>query len=69
MADLRTYRINLGWSSTRLAHELGIRVSIVNSAERGEMVHRIIAEMIADTLSKAYGKEIKLTDIERLNIL
>lgn len=69
MANLREYRINLGWSSTRLAHEAGIQPTIAKSAERGEVIHRIIAEMIAEALSKAYGREIRPSDIEGLNAL
>lgn len=69
MTTLREYRVNLGWSWNELAKEAGISPAIVKRAEEGVSVQARTAKAIADALSKAYGREIKPTEIEGLNIL
>lgn len=69
MTTLRHYRINLGWSIYRLAHEAGISRPAVANAENGQPIKAETAKAIADALSRVYGQDIKPTDIEGLNIL
>jgi transcriptional regulator with XRE-family HTH domain len=69
VTTLRHYRINLGWSIYRLAHEAGISRPAVANAENGQPIKAETAKALADALSRAYGQDIKPTDIEGLNIL
>jgi transcriptional regulator with XRE-family HTH domain len=69
MTTLRDYRVNLGWSIHRLAHEAGISRPAAANAENGQPIKAETAKAIADALSRAYGQAIKPTDIEGLNIL
>ncbi len=69
MTTLRHYRINLGWSIYRLAHEAGISRPAAANAENGQPIKAETAKAIADALSRAYGQDIKPTDIEGLHIL
>ena len=69
MTTLRHYRINLGWSIYRLAHEAGISRPAVANAENSQPIKAETAKALADALSRAYGQDIKPTDIEGLNIL
>lgn len=69
MTTLREYRVNLGWSQNELAKEAGIPQQTVKRAEDGDPIQARTAKAIADALSKAYGREIKPTEIEGLNIL
>jgi transcriptional regulator with XRE-family HTH domain len=69
MTTLRHYRINLGWSIYRLAHEAGISRPAAANAENGQPIKAETAKAIADALSRAYEQDIKPTDIEGLNIL
>jgi transcriptional regulator with XRE-family HTH domain len=69
MTTLRHYRINLGWSMYRLAHEAGISRPAAANAENGQPIKAETAKALADALSRAYGQAIKPTDIEGLNIL
>ncbi len=66
---LREYRIQLGWSINRLAQEAGIARQTAADAEAGQPIKAETAKALADTLSKAYGQEIKVLDIQGLNIL
>ncbi len=66
---LRELRIELGWSINKLAQEAGITRQSAANAEDGNPIKAETAKAIADTLSKAYGKEIKVLDIQGLNIL
>lgn len=65
---LKEYRVNLGWSTNQLAREAKIARGSVVSAEAGEVITAATAKAIADTLSKAYGRTINVTDIDGLNI-
>ena len=69
MTTLRHYRINLGWSIYRLAHEAEISRPAAANAENGQPIKAETAKALADALSRAYGQDIKPTDIEGLNIL
>ena len=66
---LREYRIELGWSINKLAQEAKITRQSAANAEDGQPIKAETAKAIADTLSKAYGREIKVFDIQGLNIL
>ncbi len=66
---LREYRIELGWSINRLAQEAGITRQSAANAEDGNPIKAETAKAIANALSKAYGKEIMVRDIQGLNIL
>jgi transcriptional regulator with XRE-family HTH domain len=65
---LREYRIDLGWSQNKLADEAGIARSAVVNAEGGKSIKASSAKALADALSKAYGREIRVTDIQGLNV-
>ena len=68
MPTLRQYRLDLGWTISKLAEEAGITRQSINIAEQGRMIQADTAKAIADALSKAYGREIKPWEIEGLNI-
>ena len=67
--NLREYRIELGWSINKLAQEAKITRQSAANAEDGQPIKAETAKAIADTLSKAYGREIKIMDIQGLNVL
>ncbi len=69
MTTLRDYRVNLGWSIYRLAHEAGISRPAAANAESGQPIKAETAKAIADALSRAYEQTIRPTDIEGLHIL
>ncbi len=69
MTNLRDYRIDLGWSVNKLASEAGISRQAAANAENGIPVKAETAKAIADALSKAYGREIRPSEIEGINIL
>lgn len=66
---LREYRIQVGWSINRLAQEAGIARQTAADAETGQPIKAETAKALADALSKAYGKEISVLDIQGLNVL
>jgi DNA-binding XRE family transcriptional regulator len=66
---LREYRIELGWSINKLAQEAGITRQSAANAEEGNPIKAETAKAIADTLSRAYGRDIMVRDIKGLNIL
>jgi len=67
--NLREYRIELGWSTNKLAEEAKITRQSAANAENGQPIKAETAKAIADTLSKAYGREIRVMDIQGLNVL
>jgi transcriptional regulator with XRE-family HTH domain len=67
--NLREYRIELGWSINKLAEEAKITRQSAANAENGQPIKAETAKAIADTLSKAYGREIRVMDIQGLNVL
>jgi transcriptional regulator with XRE-family HTH domain len=68
MATLRQYRLDLGWTVSKLAEEAQITRQSVAAAERGALIQADTAKALADALSRAFGREIKSWEIEGLNI-
>ncbi len=68
MNTLRDLRLNLGWSRKRLSDESGVPRATVIAAEQGSKIRASSAKAIADALSLALSREIRVTDIEGLNI-
>jgi transcriptional regulator with XRE-family HTH domain len=66
---LREYRIELGWSINRLAQEAGLSRPTVADAEAGQPIKAETAKALADALSRGYGRQIMVRDIQGLNIL
>ena len=66
---LREYRIQVGWSINKLAQEAKIARQTAADAETGQPIKAETAKALADALSKAYGREIRVLDIQGLNIL
>ena len=66
---MRKYRIDSGWSINRLAQETGLSHQNIKRTEDGEPIQASTAKVIADALSRAYGYEVKPSEIEGLNIL
>lgn len=52
-----------------LGRRAGLDVSYVARAEKGRNIQPSTAKAFADALGLGYGKEIKVTDIEGLNIV
>ena len=69
MPTLRELRINLGWTTQKLAEEAGITRQAVSNAEKGDPIRADTAKALADALSRGYGREIKPLDIDGLKIL
>ena len=69
MDDLRTLRVNLGWTAVKLAKEAGVTRQAVSGAEKGVAIRADVAKCIADALSKGYGYEIKPSQIAELTIM
>ena len=69
MKTLRQYRIDLGWSTTKLADQARITRQAAANAEDGQPIRAETAKALADALTKAYGYDIRPSDIEGLNIL
>ena len=65
---LNEYRIKLGWSRRRLAHEAGIDERTLRYAISGKPVYSATAGKIANAISKGLGVEISYRDIEGLNL-
>lgn len=69
MPTLRELRINLGWTTQKLAEEAGVTRQAVSNAEKGDPIRADTAKALADALSRGYGQEIKPLDIDGLHIL
>lgn len=65
---MKQLRIDLGWTQRMLAKEAGLDPTIVSRAERGTNISAPSAKKIVDAFSKAYGKEMKISEIEGLNV-
>jgi predicted transcriptional regulator len=65
---LRELRITAGLSITKLSVEAGIARQAVKNAETGHVIRAETAKAIAEALSKALGHDVKVLDIEGLNI-
>ena len=68
MPTLREYRIELGWNINKLAEEAGISRQAVANAEKGGQIQAETAKALAVALSRGYGRDIKVLEIEGLNI-
>ena len=66
---LREYRIKIGWSTNKLAQEARVARQTAADAEAGSPIKAETAKALADALSRAYGQEISVLDIQGLNIL
>jgi transcriptional regulator with XRE-family HTH domain len=66
---LREYRIELGWTQNKLAQEANITRPTAANAEEGKPIQAGTAKAIALALSRGYSREIKVLEIEGLNIL
>ena len=66
---LKTFRVNLGWSQKDLAREAGTSTFTTSQAESGKRIAPRNAKAIADALSKAYNREIRVSDIEGLEVV
>lgn len=69
MPTLREYRIELGWTISQMAKEADVSRQVVTNAEQGKPIQASTAKSLATALSKGYDKEIKVLEIEGLNIL
>jgi DNA-binding XRE family transcriptional regulator len=67
--NLKQFRVRLGWSTNRLATEAGIVREAAANAEKGRPIKAETAKAIADALSRGYGREVDVLEIEDLNIL
>lgn len=65
---LKKLRVDLGWTLRELARQSGVDAVTVSRAEKGLPVQAPTAKAIADAFSRAYGREIKPSDIEDLKI-
>lgn len=65
---LKNLRVNLGWSTQKLADEAKLTRATINQAEKGGTVAPETAKALADALSRAYGETINVTDIEELSV-
>jgi DNA-binding XRE family transcriptional regulator len=52
-----------------LATEAGITKQAVKNAESGNEIFPSTAKSIADALSRGYGRDIKVSDIEGLKVV
>ena len=66
---LKEYRVELGWNVSTFADKAGISRQAVNTAERGSPIQAETAKKLADALSEGYERQIRVLDIEGLNIL
>ena len=65
---LKTWRVNLGWTVSKLAKEAGVTHPTVANAEKGETITPETAKAIADALSRAYGYTIRVSDLAGINV-
>ncbi|HZO74226.1 MAG TPA: helix-turn-helix transcriptional regulator [Ktedonobacteraceae bacterium] len=66
--NLQQYRLSLAWSAEELARRAGINAQTVRRIERGSPTFPHTASAIAAALSRGLGREIKVEDIEGLEI-
>jgi DNA-binding XRE family transcriptional regulator len=69
MSTLKVLRIELGWSVARLATEAKVSRQTITAAERGSAIQAEPAKAIAEALSRGYGRNIRVFDIEGLVVL
>jgi len=69
MATLRELRLQARLSVSRLARLADVDRQAVVRAERGEPVRDVTAYAIVVTLARVLQRDIKLADVDGLNIL
>lgn len=69
MSTLKDLRLQARLSIASLATLAGVDRKTIERAERGRPVQDVKAYAIAQALSEKLGREIKLADIEGLNVL
>jgi DNA-binding XRE family transcriptional regulator len=65
---LQEYRLHLAWSAEELARQAGVNAQTIRRIERGSPTFPHTASAIAAALSRGYGREIKVEDIEKLEL-
>ena len=64
------YRVQLGWSKTKLCKEADIDMSTLQRAIDGQPIYRVtagkIAQAISSELQRRGGSPIRYTDLERV---
>lgn len=68
MSTIVELREALGWNQAYLAKQAGLTPNTVRKAEQGEVVSSATARVIAEALSKAYGRLILVKDLDGLNV-
>lgn len=68
MSTIVELREALGWNQAYLAKQSGLTPNTVRKAETGEVVSSTTARMIAESLSRAYGRLILVKDLDGLNV-
>jgi transcriptional regulator with XRE-family HTH domain len=69
MATLQELRLQARLSVSRLARLADVDRQAVVRAERGEQIRDVTAYAIVSTLAKVLQRDIKLADVDGLNIL
>lgn len=68
MTTLDDYRNQIPWTRTDLARHSGLDYGTVLKAEGGQVIMLRTAVVLAETLSKALGRDVAVLDIEGLNV-
>ncbi len=63
---LKALRINLGWSTEKLAQAANVTRLTVNNAEKGHTVTAHTAKALVDALNQGCNKSYQVTDIQGL---
>jgi len=66
--NLKSLRVDAGWTQYQLAEKSGVSRNVVARAERGNAIKPASAKAMADALSKALGYEVRASEIEGLNV-
>jgi predicted transcriptional regulator len=69
MSTIRELRLRAHFSINQLARNAGVDRQTVERAEEGKPVQDVKAYQIVEALSQKLGEQIKLEDIDGLNIL
>lgn len=64
---LEQYCNELGWNASDLSRQAGINWRTARKALDGEVIAAVQARQIAQALSTAYGRTIRVGDIQGLN--
>lgn len=66
---LKEYRLRLKWSRSRLAREASVTTQTISRIEDGEPAYDYTLAAIAEALSRAYGTNITVQDIQGIRIV